>query len=422
MRPLRVRTVLAGPALLAVVACTVPTSPLTPAPALRDVVNAGEAAQGVNAFAADLYAHLRDKPGNLIVSPYGIGTALALTAAGAEGTTRDEMHRVLHLPEPEKLGPAFRALTAGVTAPPRDAAHRPELSVANSLWAQRGHPWKKEYLARAREDFRAGLFDADFEGHPDGARGRVNRWVEKETRDRIRELVPAGALDRETRLVLANAIYFKARWLAEFQKEGTRPEDFTLADGRKVKAPLMHQRGAFVLRAPDDFQVLRLPYHGDAAMYVFLPRAHDGLPALERKLGAQELDLWTAPAKAAAREVKVWLPRFKFAAPTELGGVLKEMGVREAFDPQRANFRGMTEHPQGLCVTRVLHKAFVETDEAGTEAAAATAVVMSLATAAPGQPPPGVAEFRADRPFLFVIRHETTGAILFIGRVEDPTR
>jgi serpin B len=422
MRPLRVRTVLAGLALLAVVACTVPTSPFTPPPSLRDVVNAGEAAQGVNAFAADLYAHLRDKPGNLIVSPYSISTALALTAAGAGGATRDEMHRVLHLPEPEKLGPDFRALTAGVAAAPHDPRHRPELSVANSLWVQGGHRWRKDYLARAREDFHAGLFDAEFEGHPEAARGRVNRWVEKETRDRIQELVPAGALDRDTRLVLASAIYFKARWMAEFKEGDTRPEDFTLADGRKVRAPLMHQRGAFVLRASDDFQVLRLPYHGDAAMYVFLPRTHDGLPALERKLGAKELDLWAAPAKGGAQEVQVWLPRFKFAAPTELGGVLKEMGVREAFDPQRANFRGMTDHPQGLCVTRVLHKAFVETDEAGTEAAAATAVVMSLATAAPGQPARGVAEFRADRPFLFVIRHETTGAVLFIGRVKDPTR
>jgi serpin B len=376
----------------------------------------------VSAFAADLYAHLRKEPGNLIVSPYSISTALAMTAGGAEGTTREEMNRVLHLPEPEKLGPDFRSLTAGVTAAPRDAKHRPELSVANSLWAQKGHPWRKDFFARAREEFRAGLFEVDFEKHAESARGRINRWVEKETRDRVKELVPAGALDGTTRMVLANAIYFKARWLAEFKKENTKPEDFALAGGHKVKTLLMYRQAKFVLHEPDGFQVLRLPYRGDASMYVFLPRTHDGLPELEKQLDAKQLEAWTGPTKAAEQEVKAWLPRFKFTVPTELGPVLQEMGMREAFDPRRANFRGMTDHPQGLCVTRVLHEAFVETDEAGTEAAAATAVVMALATAAPQPLAPRVPEFRADRPFLFVIRHETTGAVLFIGRVEDPTR
>ncbi len=421
MYPMRVRTVLAAFSLLTVVACTIPTSPFNP-PSLRTVVNAGEATQSVNAFAGDLLAHMRARSGNLIVSPYSISTALAMTASGAEGTTREEMNRVLHLPEPDMLGPDFRALITCVMAQPRDAKARSELSVASSLWVQNEYPWRKDYLARAHKDFRAGLFEVDFRQHAETARGRINRRVEKETRNRIQDPVPAGALDGDTRLVLTNAIYFKARWRTEFPKSTTRPEDFTLASGQKVRAPLMYQQGRFLLHEPDGFQVLRLPYHGDTAMYIFLPRAHDRLPALERKLDAKQLDLWMEPTKNNEEEVKVWLPRFKFTVPTELGGVLQKMGMHQAFDRNRANFHGMTDNPKGLFISRVLHKAFVDNDEAGTEAAAASVVVMGLPTAAPPPLPPRVAEFRADHPFLFVIKHETTGVILFIGRVANPTR
>ena len=424
----RPRIVLVPLALLAVVACTLPNSPfispdavITPASATWAIQQ--EAANGVNAFATDLYTQLRDESGNLIFSPYSVSTALAMTAAGAQGNTRAEMDKVLHLPTSEKLSPGYRELTTIVTRPPSGAKHKPELSVANSLWHQKGHAWKKEYLAVAQDDFRATLFGADFVHDPDDARGRINRWVAKETHDHIRDLVPSGAIGADSRLVLVNAIYFKAKWGTPFEKKDTKQELFTLASGQRIRAPLMNQKGDFFLREQADLQVLQLPYDGGAtSMYVLLPRTADGLPALEQKLTAENLTRWTlGRGKMPLEEVKVWLPKFKFTVPFELTPVLQKMGMSEAFDGQKANFKGMSEHPEGLFVSRVIHKAFVELDEVGTEAAAATAVSMGLATAAPA-PPVRVKEFRADHPFLFIIKHEPTGAVLFLGRVLDPTK
>ena len=420
----RLRIVLIPVALLAVVACTLPplVPPLAPRGNSGSPADAKAAADGVNALAADLYAHLRDENGNLIVSPYSIGTALAMAAAGAQGDTRTEMERVLHLPGGERLGPAFSAMTESVTTAPRSAKHKPELAVANSLWLQKGRTWKKEYLALARDDFRAGVFDVDF-ADATAASGRINRWVEDKTRDHIKDLVPASALGRETRMVLANAIYFKADWVEQFKKENTKPDDFTLANGQKVRAPLMYQTGNFFSLEEPGLQVLQLPYDGRAtSMYVLLPRTADGLPALERQLTAENLSKWTlGRLKSPLEETRVWMPKFKFTVPTELADVLQKMGLSAAFDAQRANFRGITDHPEGLYLNRVIHKAFVELDETGTEAAAATAVVALTASAVPVQARQ-VKEFRADHPFLFVIKHEPTGAVLFIGRVLDPTR
>ncbi|MCI0703177.1 MAG: serpin family protein [Planctomycetia bacterium] len=429
MLPLRLRIASLSIALLTAVACTLLPSSITP-PSLpgkskdpNAESNAKLAAEGVNAFAADLYAQLRAKNGNLVVSPYSISTALAMTASGAEGGTAEQMWSVLHLPESEKLGPAYRAMTASVTTPPRSAKHKPELSVANSLWMQKGHPWKKDFLTGARNNFKAGMFDADFVSDPESGRGRINRWVEKETRERIKDLVPLGALDRNTRMVLANAIYFKAKWAEPFKKEKTEELDFTLTAGMKVRTPIMHQRGEFWLWETENLQVLKMPYDGNStSMYILLPRQTNGLPALEAQLTAKNLPNWiSGDGKIPLVEVKVWLPKFKFTVPIELGATLQTMGMTEAFDPMRANFRGMSDHTQGLYISRVLHKAFVELDEEGTEAAAATAVVMMLRGAAQPLPSP-VKEFRADHPFVFVIKHEPTGAVLFMGRVEDPAR
>jgi serpin B len=423
MLPLRLRIGLVAVVFLTPIACFLQPFVSSDLPQTPSTVWVTEqtAADGVNAFAADLYAQLRLETGNLIVSPYSIDTALAMTAAGARGDTRAEMEKVLHLPAGEKLAPAYRAMTEGVTRPTRTAKHKPELSVANSLWYQKGRPWKKDYLALAREDFRAGLFETDF-ADAGAASRRINRWVEKETRDRIKDLVPPDALGN-ARFVLVNAVYFKAHWADSFKKEDTWPENFTRADGKTVKAPLMYQKGDFLLRQEDGLQVLRLPYEGgDTAMYVLLPARPDGLTALEQKLTPENLKGWTlGPGKSPLVEAKVWLPKFKFTVPTELGDVLQKMGVKEAFDPQKANFQGMTDHPEGVFISRVIHKAFVELDEAGTEAAAATAVV-GLAMSAPQLQPFRVKEFRADHPFLFVIKHEPTGAVLFLGRVLDPTR
>jgi serpin B len=436
MLPLRLRFGLLAVALLTLVACTLPPAagrrgreirdrrederdPPAPAEAHAD---AKLAAERVNAFAADLYTQLRDRTGNLLVSPYSVALALAMTRLGAEGTTGSELDAALHLPLGGKTSDAdaFKKMTESVVAAPRGAKHRPELAVANSLWLEQGHPWKKPFLDTARESFRAGLFDVNFRGTPEAARASINKWVEKETHNRIKDLLPQDAVSPLTRIVLANAIYFKARWAESFKKEDTRPEDFTLASGQKVRTPLMFRQGDFRLWEVDGLQVLKLPYDGRAtSMYVLLPRTADGLPRLERQLDAGHLVEWTTIMGGGA--VRVWLPRFKFTVPIELSDALQKMGVREAFGPG-ANFKGMTDHPEGLVISRVLHKAFVETDEAGTEAAAATAVVAQPLAAVAQPLPQMVREFRADHPFLFVIKHEPTGAVLFVGRVLDPTK
>jgi serpin B len=380
--------------------------------------DAKAATEALTAFSADLYGQLRAKDGNVIVSPYSISAALALTASGAQGTTRAEMEKVLHLPPGAKVGPAYRAMVPG-TSPFAQHSKMPkhELHVANSLWLQQGESWKKDFLAVARDDFGATLSGADFVRDAEGGRARINSWVAGQTRDHIKELLPEGTLNANTRLVVANAIYFKANWATQFKKEDTRTEDFARPDGQKVKAALMHQTGKFWLEERAGFQVLRLPYAGGAtAMYVLLPSANEQLAALEQKLTAQNLAMWTYPTNKPLEEVKVSLPKFKFAVPTDLLAVLQKMGVHDAFNPARANFAGMIDRAEGLYVSRVIHKAFIETDEVGTEAAASTAVVMSLRSM------PQTKEFRADRPFLFVIRHEATGAILFMGRVSDPTK
>ncbi len=427
---LRLRVALVPVALLAVVACTLPSPlpPLTSRPnTSEDAKTAKVAADGVNAFAADLYGQLRTENGNLIVSPYSVSAALSLTAAGAQGNTRTEMESVLHLPPGAKVGPAYGAMTNGTRASVwsgrgKESVMTSELLVANSLWLQKGDSWKKEYLALAQHDFRATLSGADFAHEPEAARGRINKWVENQTRDHIKDLVPPDGISGNTRLVVANAIYFKARWAEAFKKTNTRPEDFTLATGQKIQTPLMHQKGEFWLQELDGLQVLRLPYNGPASMYVLLPRTADGLPALEQQLTAENIAKWTrGPLKSPLVEAKVWLPKFKFSVPTELATTLQKMGMKEAFDASKANFTGMTEHPEGLYIGRVIHKAFVELDEEGTEAAAATAVVMFGRSAA-GPEPALVNEFRADHPFVFVIKHEPTGTVLFMGRVLDPTR
>lgn len=411
----------AAVALFAAVAASADSPKAADAPA-ADPKDVKAAADGVTAFAGDLYAQLRAEKGNLIVSPYSISAAVGMTAAGAEGDTLDQMRQTLHLPAADKIPGGVGGLMAAVAEPPKNARSKPELNVANAIWAQQGYPWKKEYVDRANAGFKAGVRDLDFRADPEAARAVINRWVEDQTKERIKDLVPPRAIDQGTKMVLTNAIYFKARWLETFNKANTKPAEFTKSDGSKVRTPLMYQKDKFALAETDALQVLRMPYDGGTtAMYVILPRKADALADVEKQLTGETLAKWTAPGERV-EDVKVWFPKFKFTRPTELADTLAKMGMADAFSPQKANFKGMTDNPEGLFISRVIHKAFVEVDEVGTEAAAATAVVLAPASAPrPVQPPPPK-EFKADHPFLFVIKHEPTGAVLFLGRVEDPTK
>ena len=388
--------------------------PAEPSPAWSPAVQA--AADGVNRFTFDFYARVRAKPGNAFVSPYSIATAFAMLADAANGPTRDELLTTFHLPpDVAAAGDLGRYYAAG---------GKPyELSVANALWGQAGYPWKPEYLARQRERFGASLTSHDFKRDPEGGRAAVNRWVEQRTKDRIKDLLPPRSVDEYTRLVLANAIYFKGKWQDEFKKAATSDQPFTKADGGKTPVPLMHRVGRYKYAQLDGFQVLELPYQGDElALAVVLPADHTGLPAVEAKLTAATAADWLGKL-APTPDVRVFLPRFKVDAECPLPTTLKEMGVKLAFDKDRADLLGLVTHlPPGddnLYVSGAFHKAFVEVAEEGTEAAAATGVVVAAPMSAHPNPTPPVV-FRADRPFLFLIRDVKHGTVLFVGRYAGP--
>jgi serpin B len=369
---------------------------------------------GNTAFGLDLYGQLRSEAGNLFLSPFSISTALAMTSSGAKGTTLDEMTKVLHLPADPHAG--FGALLRSLNEEPDPRKRGFTLVTANALSAQAGYPWRPEFKRLVAEAYGAGLFDMDFKGNPEAARGAINNWVAKETRDKIQNLLPAGSVTTLTRTVLTNAIYFKGDWEAQFKKEATKEAPFTRADGTKVDVPLMFRAGGYNYAENDAFQVLDLPYVGRrVSMTVILPRKADGLPAVEKELTGDKL----AAALGGLRyepQVHVHLPRFKVEAGFNLNAPLKALGMKAAFGGA-ADFTGMHTGKEHLYISDVFHKAFVDVNEEGTEAAAATAVVVGNAPS-PAPPPPKV--FRADHPFLFLIRDTKTGSVLFLGRLENP--
>ncbi len=375
----------------------------------------GALARDNAAFAMDLYAQLRTQDGNLFFSPHSLSSALAMTYAGARGNTAAEMEKALRFSGgQEGTYAAFEALQKRLDA--AQARGEVQLAVANSLWPQQGYPFLPEFLALAKERHDAGITPLDYAGDTEGARRTINGWVEGKTRGKIRDLIAPGNLDSLTRMVLVNAIYFKGSWASRFDAARTAEGDFHMAADSTAKVPMMEQTRKFPLAETDDGQVLKLPYAGgDLSMLVALPREKEGLAALEARLTPEVLAAWRADLRE--REVRVILPKFKMTwGAATLNGVLKALGMADAFDEGRADFSGMDGRMGWLYIGLVLHKAFVEVNEEGTEATAATAVAMK----AKGMPRPPV-EFRADHPFLFLIQEEETGAILFMGRLADPT-
>lgn len=370
-------------------------------------------AQGNNAFAVDLYGQLRAQPGNLFFSPESISTAFAMAYAGARGQTATQMQRVFHytLP-PEKLHPAMGALLKAMNAPHQDY----ELHTADALWAEEDATFLPDYLKLMQDDYGAGLRRVDFEHAPEAVRGTINQWVAQETNNRIQNLIGPGVLTPQTRLVLTNAIYFKGTWLDQFPASYTESEDFYLSAQQTVKTPLMHRTGDYSYYDGGTFQELQLPYKGEElAMVVLLPKQKDGLAALEKRFTAAAASTWIERLKPADKVI-VTLPRFTMTQQFELNGALSALGMPQAFSGS-ADFSGMTGKPE-FTISAAIHKAFIEVNEQGTEAAAATSTVM-MATAMRVQEPPPII-FRADHPFLFLIRDTGTGEILFLGRLENP--
>jgi serpin B len=369
--------------------------------------------EGNNAFAVALYHQLSRQDGNLFFSPESISTALAMVYAGARGNTASEMASALHftLP-PEQLHPAMGALLRDLNAAHSDY----QLNVANALWAQQGYTFLDEFLDLLKSDYGAGIQQVDFKSAPEAARSTINQWVEQKTQDKIKDLLAPGSLRPDTRLVLTNAIYFKGNWQTQFDKTQTKSEDFYLSQTKSIAAPLMHREGSFGYFDGGTFQVLEIPYKSKAlSLIVLLPKERSGLPGLEASMTASNMQQWLSRV-APVSKVIVTIPRFKSTQEFELSNALRALGMPQAFGGG-ADFSGMTGK-RDFAISAVIHKAFVDVNEEGTEAAAATAVTMrALAMRAPGPPSP---VFRADHPFVFLIRDNGSRSILFMGRMTVP--
>jgi len=371
--------------------------------------------KGNSDFGFDLYQELKEKEGNLFFSPYSISTALAMTYAGARGETEKEMAGVLHFSlKQEPLHSSFSTLQSHLNAIQDKGDVK--LSIANSLWAQEGYPFLDTFFDLNKKYYAGGLNFVDF-GQTESTRNTINSWIENKTQQKIKELLKPGVLKGDTRLVLCNAIYFKGNWLSQFNKERTKDADFYVSSNKSIKVPMMSQESRFKFRNFRNFSTIQLPYKGnDLSMIVFLPKEIDGLAEFERSLTKNNVKNWIDKLSNSYKsEILVSLPKFEVTSEFGLGDILAKMGMPLAFDRRAADFSGMTGKSD-LFISKVIHKAFVDVNEEGTEAAAATAVVMAWKSIR--RP----LSFIADHPFVFLIRENKTGSILFIGRVVDPTK
>jgi len=378
-------------------------------------LNRMTAVAGNTAFAFDLYSQLRSQEGNLFFSPYSISTALAMAYGGARGETAAQMAKAMHFGlAQEKLHPAFAALESELKADQQKG--QVKLAVANSLWPQKGHAFLPAYLDLCKINYGVAVKPLDFIGATEPARQTINAWVENKTNRKIQELLKPGILNEMTRLVLVNAIYFKGNWSSQFDKQLTKAGPFHVSAGKTVETPMMQTTRKFRYAESPEAQVLELSYAGDdLSMLVLLPRDANSLAAFERSLSPGKLYAWVRSLRS--RELQLWLPKFKTTSEFSLNQTLAALGMTDAFTP-RANFSGM-DGTKNLFISAVVHKAFVEVNEDGSEAAAATGVAMTWSADINILEEPVV--FRADHPFLFLIRDNRTGSILFLGRIVDPT-
>ena len=409
---------LGGLLLLWTVVANWPASPrpFKSSPEVQSVV------QGNTAFALDFYQKLRDRPGNLFFSPYSISTSLALTYMGARGQTELEIAQVLHLnPAQTNLAVAFGDLETRMNGVQR--WNRIELLTANSLWYQKDYQFEDDFLDLARRFFHAEVRSLDFR-NPAASALEINGWIERQTRGRISAAVDPSQFTDLTRLVLCNAIYFKGKWQHQFKEHDTHPETFHVNTNVTVTVPMMSQEAELKVTTVDGavLHLVELPYSGtDLSMVILLPGYDIDLPDvapfeisdLESQLTTENLRLWLGKLdQTPPHKTWVYLPRFTTAQTFDLVKELKSLGMNSAFG-ESADFRGM-DGTTNLFVADVLHKAFVEVNEAGTEAAAATIQLVAARSAA--------SRFVVNRPFLFLIRDNASGSILFIGRIVDPTK
>jgi serpin B len=377
----------------------------------------GEAiVSGMNRFGFELYSKVRGKKGDLAISPASVSTAFGLAYAGARGRTAEEIATVLHYPAAPHFHGSFGALLRTMDLHQNGRT----LTVNNAIWLQQGLKVRPEYVALVGQSYGAGLQWIDYKSNPGAARRGINAWVENKTNHRIRELLHSEDVNQDTRSVLVNTVYFKADWSDPFDEANTRQEGFTLASGKRVNRPLMHRQGDYGFAVERGVKMLTMPYRGgETEIAIFLPDKAGDLAKIERSLAAPMLDRWFKKVDGRRSRVVVTLPKFKTEDRIELVPVLESMGMRTPLSDS-SDFSGVkfvdatspNREDWELKIGSVVHQVFVEVDEKGTEAAAATAITIMITGRRIGRP----MIFRADHPFLFLIRDRRTNTILFIGR------
>ena len=369
-------------------------------------------------FAINLYRQLgTEVNGNIFFSPYSVSVSLLMTWAGARGLTKKQMSETLNLSlSGENLYSTFSSFESYLDKVRESGVV--ELAIANSIWPEKSYKLLNSYTSLLKKYFNVSVTSLDYKSDANNSRIRINEWVGGKTQNKITEFIPANQIDASVRLVLTNAIYFQGKWENPFKEALTEEETFYVSPEVRLRVPLMLQTSSFPYIERETVQALELPYKGgDLSMLVLLPKEGTSLKELERTLTFEKLDSWRRDMKS--RRVRVFLPKFRTTSMLSLAGMLSSMGMVDAFSEREADFSGIDGEPKGLYISKVLHKAFIDVDEAGTEAAATTAVIMSPKSANIGLPR---ATFRADRPFVFLIQETRTGSILFMGRVSDPTK
>ncbi len=384
-------------------------------------VDRDEVARGNNVFATTLYGQLRNTSDNVFLSPESISIAMALTYAGARGKTAEEIANTLHFTlDRTRLHSAMAMLLRDINA--GGPAHGYQLRTVNALWLQQEYGFREEYASLVEQYYGAALKYVDYINSAPYARSLINDWVVKQTDHKIRDLIAPGAVSASTRMVLTNAVYFKGDWLTPFNKADTRDEAFHIRLNRNINASLMKQTGTFGYYEGIDFKAVQVPYQGnDLAMVVILPNAMDGLASLERAMTPGALAEWGEKLDNGSKTIQIYLPKFQVTSGFSLSRTLGAMGIHAAFDSTRADFSGLAQGLKtnnNLSISDVIHKAYITVDEQGTEAAASSAALAPL-TGAPQTGPLPV--FKADHPFVFLIRDTRSGSILFMGRVLDPS-
>ncbi len=369
---------------------------------------------GMNAFGFDLYQEMTDVPlKNMFFSPLSLSSALAMTYAGADGTTAAQMRDALHYgPQTEAFHRQFAGMLNALKSAENSAFR---MTIANAVWVQKEFPLRQEYLGLIRDLYRGEVRNLDFVHKPSPSRDTINTWVSEQTAGRINDLIPPDAITPLTRLILTNAVYFNAEWENPFSKEMTRKEVFYPLSGEFFRTDMMYQRHHYAYSETDEFQILELDYKGGAqTMLIILPRERAGITELYGYIG-QDI-LLEHDQTRTFKDVLVYLPKFRLEDDHEMTPGLSALGMAEAFSPA-ADFSGMTGN-KDLMISSVLQKAFIEVDEIKTEAAAATAVIMKMTSTAPSMVAP--VEFRADHPFIFMIRDRESGVVLFLGHLINP--